>query len=458
MVSSKKILCFICNKKCSGNVLRYQDRYYHKQCFQSEQLNYNNTTTNSNSNNHQQDHAVGDNNDLRLDKESLKGSSIALSNNNKNSSSSDNIMNHISHTNQKDSIINHNNSTINNSQLPPAPVPSSKGRAINHQQHHISGNNIDNNNFDNLQSQQPSSSIRVAGSNRSQQTYFQTGVNYNNNNAYQQSSRDVTDSCFNSTASISRSGNNNIINNNSGMSHPESQAQPHHHNTSHNYNNNNSDDNRLKSQTIDPRRLNNNNQLHQDHHHSPRPAHHPLQTTNNIDRHRSATLPHSISSPSNGFLANNNSNTINSNKITSCAGCGHQIKDGQALIALDFHWHVWCFKCHKCQIALHGEYVAKNGKAYCEKDYQKLFGVICVYCKRYITGKVLQAGEAHHFHPSCARCSKCGDPFIPGEEMYLQGEVTWHPRCGPGPDNLSSNNFNSHPIDDLDASSRPQVS
>lgn len=144
---------------------------------------------------------------------------------------------------------------------------------------------------------------------------------------------------------------------------------------------------------------------------------------------------------------------------TSCAGCGNKIKDGQALVALDLHWHIWCFKCSQCQTPLHGEYVAKDGKAYCEKDYQKLFGVVCVYCKRYITGKVLQAGEAHHFHPSCARCSKCGDPFVPGEEMYLQGEVTWHPRCGPGPgDHPSSTGVVADGEYMNDASSRSQVS
>lgn len=70
---------------------------------------------------------------------------------------------------------------------------------------------------------------------------------------------------------------------------------------------------------------------------------------------------------------------------------------------------------------------------YCEKDYQKQFGVKCAYCNRYISGKVLQAGDNHHFHPTCARCTKCGDPFGDGEEMYLQGAAIWHPRCGPGP-------------------------
>ncbi|RZC35201.1 actin-binding LIM protein 3, partial [Asbolus verrucosus] len=43
------------------------------------------------------------------------------------------------------------------------------------------------------------------------------------------------------------------------------------------------------------------------------------------------------------------------------------------------------------------------------------------------------AGDNHHFHPTCARCTKCGDPFGDGEEMYLQGGAIWHPRCGPGP-------------------------
>ncbi|XP_006571353.1 actin-binding LIM protein 2 isoform X3 [Apis laboriosa] len=117
----------------------------------------------------------------------------------------------------------------------------------------------------------------------------------------------------------------------------------------------------------------------------------------------------------------------------ACAGCGNQLREGQALVALDRQWHVWCLKCHSCDTVLHGEYMGKDGVPYCEKDYQKLFGVKCAYCNRYISGKVLQAGDNHHFHPTCARCTKCGDPFGDGEEMYLQGAAIWHPRCGPGP-------------------------
>lgn len=122
-----------------------------------------------------------------------------------------------------------------------------------------------------------------------------------------------------------------------------------------------------------------------------------------------------------------------STNCPECAGCQEELKEGQALIALERQWHIWCFKCRTCDAVLHGEYMGKDGIPYCEKDYQKQFGVKCAYCNRYISGKVLQAGDNHHFHPTCARCTKCGDPFGDGEEMYLQGTAIWHPRCGPGP-------------------------
>ncbi|CAH0555814.1 unnamed protein product [Brassicogethes aeneus] len=125
--------------------------------------------------------------------------------------------------------------------------------------------------------------------------------------------------------------------------------------------------------------------------------------------------------------------TTNSAGGNECAGCREELKEGQALVALDQQWHIWCFKCGSCGTVLHGEYMGRDGMPYCERDYQKQFGVKCAYCNRFISGKVLQAGDNHHFHPTCARCTKCGDPFGDGEEMYLQGGAIWHPRCGPGP-------------------------
>ncbi|CAH1257755.1 ABLIM1 [Branchiostoma lanceolatum] len=114
--------------------------------------------------------------------------------------------------------------------------------------------------------------------------------------------------------------------------------------------------------------------------------------------------------------------------FSACAGCGDDIKSGQALLALDKQWHLWCFKCTQCGCMLAGEYMGKEGRPYCERDYQQLFGVKCAGCLTYITGKVLQAGEKH-YHPHCAKCAKCGLMFGEGEEMYLQDNQIWHPDC-----------------------------
>uniref|UniRef100_G1M9C3 Actin binding LIM protein 1 n=1 Tax=Ailuropoda melanoleuca TaxID=9646 RepID=G1M9C3_AILME len=81
---------------------------------------------------------------------------------------------------------------------------------------------------------------------------------------------------------------------------------------------------------------------------------------------------------------------------SNCAGCGRDIKNGQALLALDKQWHLGCFKCKSCGKVLTGEYISAGDK---------------------------------HYHPSCARCSRCNQMFTEGEEMYLQGSTVWHPDC-----------------------------
>uniref|UniRef100_A0A673JAE8 Actin-binding LIM protein 1-like n=1 Tax=Sinocyclocheilus rhinocerous TaxID=307959 RepID=A0A673JAE8_9TELE len=115
-----------------------------------------------------------------------------------------------------------------------------------------------------------------------------------------------------------------------------------------------------------------------------------------------------------------------------CTGCGRDIKNGQALLALESQWHLGCFKCKACAKVLTGEYISKDGAPYCERDYQVLFGVQCEACQQFITGKVLEAG-GKHYHPSCARCSRCNQMFTEGEEMYLQGSTVWHPSCKHSP-------------------------
>ncbi|XP_041671648.1 actin-binding LIM protein 1-like isoform X6 [Cheilinus undulatus] len=113
---------------------------------------------------------------------------------------------------------------------------------------------------------------------------------------------------------------------------------------------------------------------------------------------------------------------------SNCSGCGRDIKNGQALLAMAGQWHLGCFKCKVCKKVLSGEYISKDGNPYCERDYQIQFGVQCHACQKFITGKVLEAGHKH-YHPSCARCCRCDKVFKEGEEMFLQGKTIWHPNC-----------------------------
>ncbi|CAI5783495.1 actin-binding LIM protein 2 isoform X2 [Podarcis lilfordi] len=114
--------------------------------------------------------------------------------------------------------------------------------------------------------------------------------------------------------------------------------------------------------------------------------------------------------------------------LRNCGNCGSEIKNGQSLVALDKHWHLSCFKCKICGKLLNAEYISKDGVPYCEMDYHAKFGIRCDNCEKYITGRVLEAGEKH-YHPTCALCIKCNQMFAEGEEMYLQGASIWHPAC-----------------------------
>uniref|UniRef100_A0A8C2ZBC3 Actin binding LIM protein family member 2 n=1 Tax=Cyclopterus lumpus TaxID=8103 RepID=A0A8C2ZBC3_CYCLU len=114
--------------------------------------------------------------------------------------------------------------------------------------------------------------------------------------------------------------------------------------------------------------------------------------------------------------------------VHNCCGCGKEFKNEQSLVALEKHWHLGCFKCKVCNKVLNAEYISKDGIPFCEMDYHAMFGIQCESCKKYITGKVLEAGEKH-YHPTCARCARCEQMFAEGEEMYLQGSSIWHPPC-----------------------------
>ncbi|CDW52001.1 actin binding protein UNC 115 [Trichuris trichiura] len=103
-----------------------------------------------------------------------------------------------------------------------------------------------------------------------------------------------------------------------------------------------------------------------------------------------------------------------------CAACDQCISSGQVLLALDTQWHTWCFKCTVCHCVLHGEYMEKYLQCFLlnQMGYRTAFAITT--CSL--------AGN-FHFHPNCARCSRCEAPFLDGQEMYMHGNEIWHPSC-----------------------------
>lgn len=140
-----------------------------------------------------------------------------------------------------------------------------------------------------------------------------------------------------------------------------------------------------------------------------------------------------------------NIDPITRSRLGRCAGCREAIKSSQSLIALDRHWHLFCFVCYHCQNLLNTEYMTKDEKAYCYDCYNNMYGAQCEVCGSYIIGKVVQAGNKC-FHAACAVCQRCNNGFKDGEDMCMSDEMLWHLLCDStttGPNTLASyhNNY-----------------
>eukprot|EP00058_Branchiostoma_floridae_P018281 XP_002603770.1 hypothetical protein BRAFLDRAFT_86599 [Branchiostoma floridae] len=106
-------------------------------------------------------------------------------------------------------------------------------------------------------------------------------------------------------------------------------------------------------------------------------------------------------------------------KIT-CYTC-RQPCAGEVLRVQDKHFHITCFVCRVCrrQLATDGFFV-KDGMYYCTRDYQEMFGTKCHGCGDYVEGEVVTAlGKT--YHQKCFVCSRCRQPFPPGDRVTFNG-------------------------------------
>ncbi|XP_044002295.1 LIM domain kinase 1 isoform X2 [Aphidius gifuensis] len=99
-----------------------------------------------------------------------------------------------------------------------------------------------------------------------------------------------------------------------------------------------------------------------------------------------------------------------------CAGCLNAIDEDEFVQALNQEWHIDCFQCSACDVALNSWYFEKDGLLFCKDDYWASYGEACQGCGQVITGPVMLAGD-HKFHPECFACNLCSS-FIGDGESY----------------------------------------
>lgn len=116
-------------------------------------------------------------------------------------------------------------------------------------------------------------------------------------------------------------------------------------------------------------------------------------------------------------MENNNENeTPQVDSTATCSGCLNTLDDEDFISALGQEWHMECFRCTACDVALSNWYFEKDGLLFCKTDYYGRYGASCQQCSQVITGPVMVAGE-HKFHPECFCCSSC-NAFIGDGDSY----------------------------------------
>jgi hypothetical protein len=103
--------------------------------------------------------------------------------------------------------------------------------------------------------------------------------------------------------------------------------------------------------------------------------------------------------------------------VPRCAYCGDVINE-KCITALGTTWHTDHFFCCQCavQFPAGSGFLEKDGKAYCERDYYRLFATRCGKCGEIIVGEYISALNKE-WHNKCFTCKECGCPF-PTESFF----------------------------------------
>uniref|UniRef100_A0A7S4B5A2 LIM zinc-binding domain-containing protein n=1 Tax=Chrysotila carterae TaxID=13221 RepID=A0A7S4B5A2_CHRCT len=119
-------------------------------------------------------------------------------------------------------------------------------------------------------------------------------------------------------------------------------------------------------------------------------------------------------------------------KISACAVCARSFGQGERFLRLAGRSvHEACFTCTEC-----GEQIGtlpfaeRNGKAYCTRDFERLFLPKCNRCGKALTGTLVKVNSKVQLHAQCFRCAVCGcqlahagcrvgsEPYVSQNEAY----------------------------------------
>uniref|UniRef100_A0A8D0GKX7 PDZ and LIM domain protein 7 n=1 Tax=Sphenodon punctatus TaxID=8508 RepID=A0A8D0GKX7_SPHPU len=92
----------------------------------------------------------------------------------------------------------------------------------------------------------------------------------------------------------------------------------------------------------------------------------------------------------------------------TCSQCKKKIA-GEIMHALKMTWHVQCFTCAACKTPIRNRaFYMEEGKPYCERDYEKMFGTKCRGCDFKIdAGDRFLEALGFSWHDTCFVCAIC---------------------------------------------------
>ncbi|OUM64107.1 hypothetical protein PIROE2DRAFT_22146, partial [Piromyces sp. E2] len=103
-----------------------------------------------------------------------------------------------------------------------------------------------------------------------------------------------------------------------------------------------------------------------------------------------------------------------------CAFCNEFIT-GEYITVLNKNWHPDHLRCCECNEPINSVIEEKDGKIYCHKDYQRLFGICCNKCNEPILSGGYITALDKPWHVDCFVCNICNKPFTESGFFEIDG-------------------------------------